>query len=245
MKAANYQTAFPQGPITSTGLMISMEWQRAFLTVWNRTGGAPGIDMTYQVSQITQALKAAQAAESDAQSAIRSAASAQNAAAKAQASADAAEQNAQTGIATATTAQKSAGAAQTSADAAEKDARTGIANAAAAQARADISVNGQYGVAGSPTQYGLGLVMGTDGSPYFWYNQTNPAQIALVTPESSPSFAALTIRQALQLTPVPSSQIRQTPNPKPGMVMMSSDNGNLYYRGQDGNWHQIATSGTL
>ncbi|QQX91336.1 hypothetical protein IGS75_01450 [Gluconobacter sphaericus] len=208
--------------------------------------------MTYQVAQIGVALstaqgaaKAAATAEANAQAAIDAASTAQKAAQEAQSSADAAESDAQTGIAAAARAQAAAETAQSSANTAEADAQTGIKNAVTAQTRANLCVNGQYAVAGSPAQYGLGLVMGADGNPYFWYDQTTPTQLALVTTGSSPTFEAVTLSELLQLTPVPSSQISGMANAKAGMVMMSLDNGNLYYRGQDENWHQIATSGTL
>jgi len=115
---ANYQTAFPQGPIAQTGGRISLEWQRFFLNGWNRTGGAAGIDMTYEVTQIDLALTTAQAAQKIAEQA---------------------ETDAQTGIA-------NAKAAQTSADKAERDAQTGIANAASAQQTANTAVSDAEGV---------------------------------------------------------------------------------------------------
>lgn len=104
-KAANYQTAFPQGPVTNNGLMISAEWQRSWLTLWNRTGGALGVDMTYQVGQISLAINTAQTAqktatqaEENAQEAIKAAASAEQDAQTAIKSASQAEEDAQSAL---------------------------------------------------------------------------------------------------------------------------------------------------
>lgn len=269
----NYQTAFPQGPIALAGGRVSVEWQRFFLNGWNRSGGATGVDMTYQVTRIDLALSTAQdaakaaataeadaqtgiqaaaAAERDAQAGIKAAGTAQEAADAAQAAANKADQDAQAGISAASAAQTAANAAQTTANAAEKDAQSGISAAASAQQtanealiRGNICVNGEYAVAGNPQQYVVGLIMGNDGVPYLWYDGSSVKAVGLAANGTSPSFSAVTLSQLLQLTPVPSSQISGMANPKPGMVMMSSDNGSLYYRGQDSKWHQIATSGTL
>lgn len=269
----NYQTAFPQGPIALAGGRVSVEWQRFFLNGWNRSGGAAGVDMTYQVTQINLALSIAQDAakaaataeadaqigiqaaadaERDAQAGIKAAGAAQEAADAAQAAANKADQDAQAGISAASAAQTTANAAQTTANTAEQDAQSGISAAASAQQtanealiRGNICINGQYAVAGNTQQYVVGLIMGNDGVPYLWYDGSSVKAVGLAANGTSPSFSAVTLSQLLQLTPVPSSQISGMANPKPGMVMMSSDNGSLYYRGQDSKWHQIATSGTL
>ncbi|KAB8122452.1 hypothetical protein D3W54_14775 [Komagataeibacter medellinensis] len=51
---ANYQVPFPQGPILINGQM-TLEWQRFFLWLWNRTGGALGVDMAFEVEMIDEA----------------------------------------------------------------------------------------------------------------------------------------------------------------------------------------------
>ncbi|WP_336717552.1 hypothetical protein [Asaia bogorensis] len=53
-KAANYQIGFPQGPLTTDGRTLTAEWQRFLLWVFNRTGGAQGIDGTFIASQSGQ-----------------------------------------------------------------------------------------------------------------------------------------------------------------------------------------------
>jgi len=115
---ANYQTAFPQGPIAQAGGRVSLEWQRFFLNGWNRTGGAPGVDMTYEVTQIDLALNTAQAAQKIAEQA---------------------ETDAQTGITDAKAAQDDADTAQKAAEAADADAK-------AAQQTANTAVSDAEGV---------------------------------------------------------------------------------------------------
>jgi hypothetical protein len=72
-----YQIAFPSGVLTNSSGMVSPEWQRWFLAVWNRTGGAQGINGAYLTSQtattgtsVQDALANAAAAGSDAETAI-------------------------------------------------------------------------------------------------------------------------------------------------------------------------------
>ncbi|MBS1028310.1 hypothetical protein [Gluconobacter albidus] len=52
-KAANYQIGFPQGPMSVNGVMTS-EWQRFFLWMFNRTGSSQGIDGAYVAGQSSQ-----------------------------------------------------------------------------------------------------------------------------------------------------------------------------------------------
>lgn len=52
-KLANYQISFPQGPLIINGIM-SPEWSRFFLWLWNRTGAGVGIDGAYVAGQSDQ-----------------------------------------------------------------------------------------------------------------------------------------------------------------------------------------------
>lgn len=129
---ANLQTQFVVGQFVTPNGFLSPQAQRLMLLIYNRTGGAPGVDMTYEVTQITLALTTAQAAQKEAEQA---------------------EVDAQTGIAAAKTAQATAVSAmaeamdaQDNAAKAETDAQEGIANAAAAQETANTAVSDAEGV---------------------------------------------------------------------------------------------------
>lgn len=52
-KPANYQISFPQGPLIINGVMTA-EWSRFFLWLWNRTGAGVGIDGAYVAAQSGQ-----------------------------------------------------------------------------------------------------------------------------------------------------------------------------------------------
>jgi len=128
---ANYQTQFVVGPMTGAGGNLTVQGRQFLLALWNRTGGAPGYDISFEVTQINIALSTAQEAEVDAQKGISAAATAQG---------------------TASQALTTANQAQTTADQAEKDAQTAISDAqdvlqtslltsALNKARADISIS--------------------------------------------------------------------------------------------------------
>lgn len=48
---SNYNTQFPQGPILDASGRLTVEWQRFFLRLFNRTGSGQGVDGAYVASQ--------------------------------------------------------------------------------------------------------------------------------------------------------------------------------------------------
>jgi len=128
---ANLQTQFSIGPFVTPNGFLSPQAQRLMLLIYNRTGGAPGVDMTYEVTQITLALATAQGAEEDAQKGIAAAGAAQGTASLA--------------LATAGEAQVTANEADSDAQKAISDAQdvlqTSLLTSALNKARADISIS--------------------------------------------------------------------------------------------------------
>lgn len=134
--AGNFQIAFPQGPIVNGNGMMSLEWQRFFLWMYNRSGGAQGVDAAY-VSQVAQEATSAASAAAQAASAAQSAASAAMSAAEAaQAAADTANATAQSVGTQATAAQQAASQAAQAAASASGAASTAQASATKAQSTA-------------------------------------------------------------------------------------------------------------
>jgi len=72
-KAANYQIGFPQGPLTNDGRTLTAEWQRFLLWLFNRTGGAQGIDGRYVAEQGAQNTSDLTAVEKTAEQALANA----------------------------------------------------------------------------------------------------------------------------------------------------------------------------
>lgn len=58
MTGSYYPVQFPQGPIVINGMM-SVEWQRFFISLWNRTGAGSGQDGSLAIQEAETALVAA------------------------------------------------------------------------------------------------------------------------------------------------------------------------------------------